>query len=151
MFQFHQPDTFRHICRLFRIKWQRLTRQCIAKLAGAGTDLPTNHESGCSPTPTLAHVRTFATGADRMHAMRLHDRFRAGKLLVTAQTDLQPIRFSQMFCHALTNFQTGSSPSSCKGGNGYYRRKYCGCDPYRRAYQTVSRPAPRPLHNRGSA
>ena len=151
MFQLHQPDTFRHICRLFRIKWQRLTRQCIAKFAGAGTDLPTNHESGCSPTPTLAHVRTFATGADRMQTVRLHDRFRAGKLLVPAQTDLQPIRFSQMFRHALTNFQTGSSPSWYKGGNGCCHRKYCGCDPYKRAYQTVSLPVPMPRHNPSSA
>lgn len=151
MLQLHQSNAFRHICRLFWVEWQRFACQRITKLAGACADLPTDHESGRPPTPALAHVRAFSTGADRMQAMRLHNRFRAGKLFVPAQTNFQPIRFPQMFCHALTNFQTGSSPSSCKGGNGYYRRKYCGCDPYRRAYQTVSRPAPRPQHNRGSA
>ena len=151
MFQLHQSNAFRHVRRLFRVEGQWLAGQCIAKLAGACADLPTDHESGRSPAPALTHVRAFSTGADRMQAMRLHNRFRAGKLFIPAQTNFQPIRFSQMFCHALTNFQTGSLPSSCKGGNGYFPRKCCDCDPYRRAYQTVSRPAPRPLHNRGSA
>ena len=151
MLQLHQSNAFRHICRLFQVEWQRFACQRITKLAGASTDLSTNHERSGSPTPTLAHVRTFATGANRMQTVRLHDRFRAGKLLVPAQTDLQPIRFSQMFRHALTNFQTDSSPSWYRGGNGYYLRKYCGYDPYKRAYQTVSRLAPRPQHNPSSA
>ena len=151
MFQLHQPNAFRHISRLFRVEGQWLAGQCVAKLAGACADLPTNHESSGSPTPTLSHVRTLSTGTDRMQAMRLHNRFRAGKLFVPAQTNFQPIRFPQMFCHALTNFQTGSSPSWYRGGNGYYRRKYCGYDPYKRAYQTVSRLAPRPQHNPSSA
>ena len=151
MHQLHQSNAFRHISRLFRVEGQRFACQRITKLAGACANLPTDHESGRPPTPALAHVRTLSTGADRMQAMRLHNRFRAGKLFVPAQTNLQPIRFSQMFRHALTNFQTGSSPSWYRGGNGYYLRKYCGYDPYKRAYQTVSRLAPRPQHNPSSA
>lgn len=151
MFQLHQPNAFRHISRLFRVERQRLTRQCITKLAGASTDLSTNHERSGSPTPTLAHVRTLATGADRMQAMRLNDRFRAGKLLVPAQTDFQPIRFSQMLCHTLIGFQTGSSPSWYRGGNGCCHRKCCDCDLYRRAYQTAFLLVPMPRHNPSSA
>ena len=151
MLQLHQSNAFRHICRLFRVEWQRFACQRITKLAGACADLPTDHESGRPPTPALAHVRAFSTGADRMQAMRLHNRFRAGKLFVPAQTNFEPIRFPQMFCHALTNFQTGSSPSWYRGGNGCCHRKCCDCDLYRRAYQTAFLLVPMPRHNPSSA
>ena len=66
MFQFHQPDAFRHIRRFLRVQRERLASQRIAETARTRTDISRNHKGSRPPTPALSHIRTFPAGADRM-------------------------------------------------------------------------------------